>query len=144
MGCEECLVACEKAHDWESRAFVEFVDGYFPFPMRCNHCQDAPCAEACPREAIKRSATGAVVADQTKCIGCGACSVVCPFGVPRVSSRTGKVVKCDMCDDRVVRGEKPLCVETCPKGALEFGESEDLLAGRRQRLARQVKVALWA
>lgn len=141
MGCEECVVSCEKAHDWESRAFVEIVDGYFPFPMRCNHCQDAPCKAACPNDAIKHSSTGAVVVLMDRCIGCGTCSIVCPFGVPVVSSRTGKVVKCDLCDDRVARGERPICVDSCPKGALEFGERDEPLAGRRQQLAQQVKAA---
>jgi Fe-S-cluster-containing dehydrogenase component len=141
MGCEECLVSCEKAHDWETRAYVEIVDGYFPFPMRCNHCQDPPCMAACPRDAIKRSAAGAVVVDPDRCIGCGTCVIVCPFGVPYVSARTGKVVKCDLCDDRVTAGDRPICVESCPKGALEFGELDEPLAMRRQRLARHIKGA---
>ena len=99
---------------------------------------------ACPKDAIKRSASGAVVVDTALCIGCGTCSLVCPFGVPRVSARTGKVVKCDLCDDRVTRGERPICVESCPKGALRFGEVDEPLAMRRQRLARQLKGALRA
>ena len=143
MGCEECLEACSKAHDWEARAYVEMVDGYFPFPMRCNHCHDAPCRAACPTDAIKLSAGGAVVVDRPKCIGCGTCSIVCPFGVPFVSAQTGKIVKCDLCDERVAGGEKPVCVESCPKGALEFGPREEPLAGRRQQLARHAKTALW-
>ena len=143
MGCEECLVACEKAHDWETRGYVEVVDGYFPYPMRCNHCQDAPCKAVCPADAIKRSATGAVVVETTRCIGCGSCALVCPFGVPYVSDRSGKVVKCDMCDDRVSRGEDPICVAQCPKQALAFGEKSEPLADKRQRVARQVKAALW-
>ena len=143
MGCEECLVACEKVHDWESRAYVEMVDGYFPFPMRCNHCQDAPCKAACPTDAIKRSATGAVIVDMERCIGCGSCAVVCPFGVPYVSAKSGKIVKCDMCDERVAAGNDPVCVSACPKQALAFGEDSAPSIPRRQRLARQVKAALW-
>ena len=143
MGCEECLVACEKVHDWEPRAYVEIVDGYFPFPMRCQHCQDAPCKAVCPTGAISRAKSGAVLVDADKCIGCGSCAVVCPFGVPYVSERTGKVVKCDMCNDHVEAGEEPVCVAGCPKQALQFGEREEPLADRRQRLARQVKTALW-
>ncbi len=144
MGCEECVVSCEKAHAWESRAYLEIVDGFFPFPLRCNHCQDAPCIAACPSDAVKHSATGAVVVAQNKCIGCGTCAIVCPFGVPYVSPKTGKVVKCDLCDELVTQGEKPICVASCPKGALEFGERDEPLAARRQRLAQQVKTALWA
>ena len=141
MGCEECLVACEKVHDGEARAFVEVVDGYFPFPMRCNHCQDAPCKAACPTGAISRSASGAVLVAEDRCIGCGTCASICPFGVPYVSALTGKVVKCDQCDERVAAGEEPVCVASCPKGALAFGERTEPLATRRQRLARQARAA---
>ena len=142
MGCEECLVSCAKAHDWETRAFVEILDGYYPLPMRCNHCQDAPCMAACPEDAIKRSATGAVVVDPQLCIGCGTCALVCPFGVPRISADSGKVIKCDLCDERVAAGDNPICVDSCPKGALQFGERDEPLAGRRQRFAGHVKAAL--
>ena len=120
MGCEECLVSCEKAHDWETRAFVEILDGYYPLPMRCNHCQDAPCQEACPRDAIKRSATGAVVADQSKCIGCGACSVVCPFGVPAIDPRTNRAyiepAGCQGCG---------ICASVCPRKAIRLQHHTD-------------------
>ncbi len=143
MGCEECLVACEKAHDWETRGFVELVDGYFPFPMRCQHCQDAPCKAACPSEAIEMSANGAVVADLARCIGCGSCVVVCPFGVPYVSAKTGKLVKCDLCDERVTQGQEPVCVAGCPKQALAFCDPQEPAALRRRQAAAQVRATLW-
>jgi Fe-S-cluster-containing dehydrogenase component len=144
MGCEECVVACAKAHGWESRAYVEVVGGYFPFPMRCNHCATAPCKAVCPAEAINRTATGMVVVDADKCIGCGTCVVVCPFGVPRISQRVHKVVKCDGCEELVAAGEVPVCVAACPKGALEFGDYAEPLRDRRLRRASHVKRALAA
>lgn len=143
LGCEECMVACEKVHDWESRTYVEIVDGYFPFPLRCNHCQDAPCQRACPTNSIRMSVTGALVVTEETCIGCGTCVLVCPFGVPYVSTRTGKVVKCDLCDERVQAGSEPVCVTSCPKQALQFGESREVLSNRRQSLAKQAKQVFW-
>ena len=143
MGCEECMVVCEKVHEGESRAYVEIVGGYFPFPLRCNHCQDAPCKAACPTQAIKRSATGAIVTETAKCIGCGSCAIVCPFGIPYISEKTGKVVKCDLCDEKVAGGDEPVCVSGCPKQALEFQECKEGATGKRQRLAVMAKEALW-
>ncbi len=142
IGCEECVIACEKAHDWESRGYVEIVDGYFPIPMRCLHCEDAPCKEACPTGAIQRNALGAVVVDEDKCIGCGTCAEVCPFGVPHLSETTGKIVKCDLCSEKVADGEEPVCVTACPKQALEFVERDDPLERKRQRAARLLKQAV--
>ena len=143
MGCEECLVACEKVHEGEARAYVEVVDGFFPFPMRCSHCQDAPCKAACPTDAIVRSASGTIVVQQEQCIGCGTCALVCPFGVPYVSEVTGKIVKCDLCDQKVASGGEPVCVTSCPKGALAFGENAQATRPRRQRAARMARAALW-
>ena len=142
IGCEECVVACEKAHGWESRAFVEIVDGYFPIPMRCNHCEDAPCKAACPTEAIRRNEFGAVVVNEDRCIGCGTCATVCPFGVPQVSAKTGKIIKCDMCTDKLAQDEDPVCVSSCPKEALKFIDRDEPLQDRRQRMARYMKVAV--
>ena len=143
VGCEECVVACEKVHDWESRNFVEMADGYFPFPMRCNHCEDAPCKAICPTEAIFRTEMGAVVVNTEKCIGCGSCVMVCPFGILRLSDHTGKVVKCDMCTDKIEKGEEPICVAQCPKDAIMFGEIDEPLVNRRKSMAKQVKTALF-
>ena len=142
IGCEECVVACEKTHGWQSRAFVVVVDGYYPIPMRCAHCEDAPCKAACPTEAIHRNEFGAVVVDEARCIGCGTCAEVCPFGVPHLSPTTGKIIKCDLCSDRLAEGEDPVCVTACPKLALEFVEREEPLEERRQRTARHIKVAV--
>ena len=142
LGCEECVVACEKAKGADPRAFVEIVDGYFPVPMRCNHCEDAPCKAACPTEAIYRAETGAVVIDEEKCIGCGTCVAVCPFGVPYISEATGKAVKCDMCTERVAAGEEPVCVAACPKNALIFVEREEPMQERRQRMAKHMKLVV--
>ena len=141
IGCEECVVACEKAHDWQSRGYVEVVDGYFPIPMRCFHCEDAPCKAACPTGAIHRNELGAVVVDEEMCIGCGTCAEVCPFGVPHLSDTTGKIIKCDLCSERVAEGEEPVCVAACPKKALEFVEADDPLSAKRQRMARHIKEA---
>ncbi len=140
IGCEECVAACEKAHEWHSRAFVEVVDGYFPVPLRCSHCDDAPCKAACPTEAIRRNEFGAIVVTRDKCIGCGTCAEVCPFGIPVINSATGKMIKCDLCSE-IIAEQKPVCVQACPKEALEFVEQDEPLTNRRQRMARHIKNA---
>lgn len=93
-------------------------------------------------DAIQRTASGAVVVDADKCIGCGTYAIVCPFGVPRVSEKTHKVLKCDLCDDLVVQGREPVCVASCPKGALVFGDYGEPLKARRLRLASSIKESL--
>jgi Fe-S-cluster-containing dehydrogenase component len=66
------------------------------------------------------------------------CAVVCPFDVITFhplatgpSAQTAVAVKCDGCQARVSRGEKPACVEACKVDALVFGELNELLAEAR-------------
>ena len=35
-------------------------------------------------------------------------------------------VQCDMCKDLLAKGEKPICVTSCPTRVLDFGKLEDL------------------
>ena len=86
----------------------------------CMHCADAPCLAACPKDAIYRDPeTGLVQVDRDRCIGCRKCSRVCPFGAPQFT-QDRKMIKCDGCLDRVRQGKLPVCVQTCPSGALRM------------------------
>ena len=83
--------------------------------VRCQHCDDAPCIDACLTGAMHRDeSSGFVLVDQEKCIGCGTCTLVCPFAAVRQDVLSGKAVKCDGCRDR----DTPRCVAACPNGAL--------------------------
>lgn len=49
------------------------------------------------------------------------------------------IVKCDMCIDRVQNNLLPMCVKTCPTGAMNFGAEQDMrkLAAERLNLIKQ-------
>ncbi|HCT3751505.1 TPA: dimethyl sulfoxide reductase subunit B, partial [Klebsiella aerogenes] len=38
----------------------------------------------------------------------------------------GHMTKCDGCHERVAQGKKPICVESCPLRALDFGPIAEL------------------
>ena len=112
------------------------------------HCADPGCLSACPAPgAIVQYANGIVDVNADACIGCGLCATGCPFDVPRVSARTGKMSKCTLCVDRVSVGLEPACVKACPTGCLQFGTKDDMVAlgqcareaaqGRRPRQTRR-------
>jgi len=89
---------------------------------KCWHCSDPACQRACPVPGcIFKTADGAVVIDQNKCIGCKYCVNVCPFEIPRYDEATDKVYKCTFCYDRISEGQMPACAKTCPTGAITFG-----------------------
>ena len=44
--------------------------------------------------------------------------MMCPYEVPKYSERLGIVRKCDMCHQRLSKGEAPACVQSCPNEAI--------------------------
>lgn len=45
---------------------------------------------------------------------------------PQYNAEKGHMTKCDGCYSRVAEGKQPICVESCPLRALEFGPIEEL------------------
>lgn len=107
--------------------------------MPCFHCENPWCVSACPTGAMgKREADGIVSIDKELCVGCKTCISACPWGAPQWDEKTGKVVKCDYCKDRIDQGLEPACVTTCTTGCLTFGPVEEMVQVRRQRHAESV------
>ena len=74
-GCHACEVACKQEHGVDVGPRVVRVIEKSPLfvPLFCHHCEDAPCALACPEDAItKDPETGVVLLDTEKCTGCNA------------------------------------------------------------------------
>ena len=117
------------------------------FPDQCRHCIDPPCVQIAEDyeegAMIKDAETGAVVyTDKTSKIsqeGFEEIRGACPYDIPRRNASTGKIVKCDMCFDRISRGLKPVCVGVCPTGTMNFGERNQMLALAKKRLAKLKK-----
>jgi len=106
---------------------------------QCNHCLEPACASACFVKAFRKVATGAVVYDETLCVGCRYCMVACPFSIPAYTYHdpiTPKVTKCTMCQPRIEKGQLPGCVESCPKEALTFGTRDYLIKVARERIRK--------
>ena len=106
---------------------------------QCNHCLEPACASACFVKAFKKLPNGAVVYDESVCVGCRYCMVACPFEIPTYEydePLTPRVMKCTMCAPRLAEGKLPGCVEDCPKEALVFGERDELIKIARERIRR--------
>lgn len=83
--------------------------------------------KVCPTKAHhKRDTDGLVVIDTKKCVGCGLCAKACLYGVPVLNPATRKMSKCDACADRLDHGLQPICVESRPQRAIEFGPIDEL------------------
>lgn len=159
IGCKACVVRCKEIGDLPAD-----VDGYggglYDAPeslnertrnviqlykegdetsyvkKQCMHCIDPACVSACMMGALQKRAFGAVTWENERCIGCRYCQVACPFNVPQFqwSKTSPRIVKCDLCADRLVQGKPPGCVEACPRGAVISGPRNGLLAEAHRRL----------
>ncbi|HEY3384670.1 MAG TPA: 4Fe-4S dicluster domain-containing protein [Vicinamibacterales bacterium] len=144
---------------WKERAEDAFASedggegmaplGGRPVLVLCNHCENPPCVRVCPTRATWKREDGVVMMDEHRCIGCRYCMAACPYGSrsfnwvdprphvttldPGYPTRTkGVVEKCTFCDERLARGEQPLCVEACPERAIVFGDLRDPASPIRQ------------
>ncbi|MGA1846248.1 4Fe-4S dicluster domain-containing protein [Deferribacter abyssi] len=101
--------------------------------IHCNHCENAPCMQICPANAIEKRKNGAVVIHDEICVGCRSCMDACPYNIPKYDIKRNKTYKCIFCYDRVENGLKQACVEACPTGAMFSGTFEEV---RREVLKR--------
>lgn len=139
IGCRTCEVACMVSHQNDATpgavtSRIRVVKGdTFTTAVGCHQCEDSPCANVCPTQAIHRTA-GAWLVEQARCIGCKSCIVACPFGAMQVRLVEDRVqaLKCDLC---VHREGGPACVEACPTHALRCIDPARLRAERLRNLA---------
>jgi carbon-monoxide dehydrogenase iron sulfur subunit len=139
VACGRCELACAVAHSRTKdlfgavtepvppRARITVVErGGIPIPLTCIHCDDPPCAAACPSGAIERRESGEVILDEGRCVGCGACAVACHLGVPILRSDGRAYIKCDLCVGRTSAGLIPACAEACKVGAITFRDEKGI------------------
>lgn len=144
MACKSCELECAIAHSKyknlfeaiqetpspQTRIRVEGKDG-FSIPLQCRHCEDAFCVQICPTKAVKKiDPKGPVIIKDDLCIGCKCCILVCPFGVIDIGLKGRVAIKCDLCFERLEKGQLPACVKTCPTKALCFIPLESKRKGK--------------
>ena len=163
-GCDACVKACntenginETVKDArQGSQWIRKIDLKDPktgvqqsLPMLCQHCAEPPCVDVCPTGASMKRADGIVLVDRHTCIGCRYCMMACPYKArsfvhqplteqnPEVPRGIGCVESCTFCVHRIDKGQTPACVESCPEGAMTFGDLNDPNSAIAQRLAKE-------
>lgn len=146
-GCYNCFLSCrdeyygndyppysaaQPLNDQFWMQVKEVERGVYPkpkvsyIPKPCMHCESAPCISASKDGAVYRRADGIVMIDPEKAKGQEAIVNACPYRVVFWNAEKQIPQKCTMCAHRLDEGEKvPRCVESCPTGALVFGDLDD-------------------
>ena len=131
-GCRNCEVACSYIKEGlmnpqKSRIRVVRIGPTYDSPVVCRQCEEAPCAKACPVEAIEKKGNIWVVNAQ-KCIGCAMCVQECPFGAIAMHPDKGIAIKCDQCGH---------CVKYCPPGKLRLINPNNISSEKRFEHAKE-------
>ena len=144
VGCKACIIACKAENEVPQGVFRltthELEQGSFPSVKtefrhdQCRHCENAPCISVCPTKASYKDEEGFVRIDYSKCIGCKACMVACPYDARFINPEGGYADKCTYCIHRVREDKDPACVNTCPTEARVFGDLDDKRSSIRKAI----------
>jgi Fe-S-cluster-containing dehydrogenase component len=163
VGCRNCEIACNKVNDLPppdkpfndlsvldekrrttpkaytvvNRYGTSKDTGYRK--TQCNHCMEPACASVCFVRAYTKTKEGAVIYDESVCVGCRYCIIACPFEIPTYEydkALTPRIMKCTMCYPRVINGQLPGCVEACPMEALTFRKRKDIIKNARELIRK--------
>jgi electron transport protein HydN len=157
IGCRTCELACAIAHQEGESGTLNSTEQFMPrlhlvknaqvsVPVMCRQCNDAPCAQVCPNNAIVHE-DGYIKVIQARCIGCKTCVLACPYGAMSVVTKMMKetsghaaifrrevpksqAMKCDLCAHLE---DGPSCVRVCPTGAIQLIEPEDLQYSNQEK-----------
>ncbi len=115
-------------------------------PRRCMHCDNPPCVRECPFGALTKQPEGNSVINDKICFGGAKCRDVCPWHIPQRQAGVGiylqilpkyagggVMYKCDLCKDKIRKGEEPACVTACrsrsgKEGVFTFGIRDEIYA----------------
>ena len=159
-GCYNCFLTCRDefagnayppyaaAQPMSGMNWIRLIErerGQYPkvkvayIPLTCMQCDEAPCVKMAQNEAVYRRADGIVIIDPLKAKGQKGIVNTCPYRVIEWNEAEQLPQKCILCAHMLDKGEKvPRCVESCPTGALVFGDLDDpgseiarIVAGRQ-------------
>jgi Fe-S-cluster-containing dehydrogenase component len=95
-------------------------------PVTCMQCENPGCMKAAQNGAVYRTKEGIVMIDPVKAKGQKQIINACPYRVIEWNEELELPQKCNLCAHLLANGEKePRCVESCPSGAMVFGDLDD-------------------
>ena len=146
-GCYNCFLACRDEHygnDYLPLSAAQPLEGQFwmqvkevergryprpklsYIPVPCMQCEEAPCIAAAKDGAVYRREDGVVVIDPEMARGQEEIVNACPYRAIYWNAEKQLPQKCTLCAHRLDEGAKaPRCVESCPTGAMLFGDLDD-------------------
>ena len=94
------------------------------FRFTCRKCEDAPCINVCPADALEKDETGVVVRYTNLCVSCKSCVTICPFGTMMTDffkHHRNKDIFYDLNDEK----DMEKFISSCPAGTVTITEEDE-------------------
>src|SRR4030042_3222894 len=122
--CKDCVIKCSYYYHTQGigNNGIISVAELAAYALVCRRCEEPHCVNACPVEALEqeKKKDKLLVRHNMRCISCKSCSHVCPYGTIYPELVPLLINNCDFCLDRRDKKDEPLCITTCPYGALSL------------------------
>jgi Fe-S-cluster-containing dehydrogenase component len=147
---DETGVRCSYKHHPGNKGLDTLLE-MIRFALICRRCEAAPCVKACPQGALEKvpsqtNDAGILKRANLLCTGCGTCAIACPFGTIYTDLIPFPSSVCDLCRGRLENNGKPLCVNTCDNGSIDYKDIEvkgDLVEVFEDIVVRVAGGSLW-
>lgn len=119
--CKECVIKCSYFYHPSNNGIISVVE-LATYYLVCRKCEEPHCVNACPVEALEQQTDKdkLLIRHNMRCISCNSCSHACPYGTIYPENVPYIVHNCDFCLDRREKKDEPLCIKSCPYGALSL------------------------
>ncbi len=114
--CDDCTAGCAYYLHPDNEGMKDLHE-MAVFNFTCRRCEDAPCLNVCPADALDRNSEGIVERALNLCVACKSCVAACPFGTMMNHFFNIRAPRCDYCQSEK-RPNRYICIESCPKQAI--------------------------
>jgi Fe-S-cluster-containing hydrogenase component 2 len=94
------------------------------FRFSCRKCEDAPCINVCPADALEKDENGIVERYTNLCVSCKSCVTICPFGTMMTDffkHHRNRDLFYDLKDEK----EMGKFVDSCPVGTVTITDDDE-------------------
>lgn len=123
--CEKCQLQCSYFYHPDNNGIISVAE-LATYALVCRKCESPHCVPACPVEALEQQKDKGklLIRHNMRCISCKSCSHACPYGTIYPELLPLLIHTCDFCLDRRSDKDEPLCIKSCPYGALSLKSAD--------------------